>query len=125
MKSFDKLKSKLAELFQLNQADLDFGIYRIMNAKRQEITHFLEHDLLPQVREAFEKYRSSDRAEIQKELDEAIQQAKALGADPETLPKVQQLRAKLKESVDITAFENEVYDHLYTFLADIMMKAIL
>jgi hypothetical protein len=31
MKSFDKLKTKLAELFQLDQADLDFGIYRIMD----------------------------------------------------------------------------------------------
>ena len=29
MRSFDKLKAKLAELFQLDQADLDFGIYRI------------------------------------------------------------------------------------------------
>ena len=34
MKSFEKLKAKLSELFQLNQADLDFGIYRIMNARR-------------------------------------------------------------------------------------------
>ena len=30
----DKLRRLLAELFQLDQADLDFGIYRIMNAKR-------------------------------------------------------------------------------------------
>ena len=49
MKPIDKLKAKLAELFQLDQADLDFGIYRIMNAKREEITRFLDKDLLPQV----------------------------------------------------------------------------
>ena len=53
MKSFDKLKLKLSELFQLDQADLDFGIYRIMNARRHEINRFLEKNLLPQVREAF------------------------------------------------------------------------
>lgn len=117
MKSFDKLKAKLAELFQLDQADLDFGIYRIMNAKREEITRFLEHDLLPQVREAFAQYKSGDKAELQKELEEAIQQAKALGADPETLPKVKELRARLEESVDITALEKEVYDHLYNFFS--------
>jgi len=63
MKSFDKLKAKLAELFQLDQADLDFGIYRIMNAKREEITRFLEHDLLPQVREAFAQYKSGDKCQ--------------------------------------------------------------
>lgn len=26
--------AKLREMFQMDQADLDFGIYRIMNAKR-------------------------------------------------------------------------------------------
>ena len=34
MKSFNKLKTKLSELFQLDQADLDFGIYRIMNDRQ-------------------------------------------------------------------------------------------
>ena len=68
-KAFKKLKTKLAELFQLDQADLDFGIYRIMNARRDEINQFLESDLLPQVREAFGEYKSSDKAEIQKQLD--------------------------------------------------------
>jgi len=53
MKSFNKLKLKLSELFQLDQADLDFGIYRVMNARRDEVKRFLESDLFPQVREAF------------------------------------------------------------------------
>jgi adenine-specific DNA-methyltransferase len=34
----EKFKKLLAELFMFDQADLDFGIYRIMNAKRGEIT---------------------------------------------------------------------------------------
>ena len=86
MKSFDKLKAKLTELFQLDQADLDFGIYRIMNQKRDEITRFLERDLLPQVRDSFGVYRSSDKAEIQKELDKVIEGVKAAGMDPEESP---------------------------------------
>jgi len=36
-----QLISKLKELFQMDQADLNFGIYRIMNAKRDEISQFL------------------------------------------------------------------------------------
>ena len=35
--NYDKLKGLLRELFQMDQADLDFGIFRIMNAKRDEI----------------------------------------------------------------------------------------
>ncbi len=118
MKSFEKLKTKLAELFQLDQADLDFGIYRIMNARRDEINRFLESDLLPQVREAFGEYKSSDKAEIQKELDKVVKGVKVAGMEPEQAPKVKELRARLaKEAVDVTALENEVYDHLYSFFS--------
>ena len=118
MNSFEKLKTKLAELFQLDQADLDFGIYRIMNARRDEISRFLERDLLPQVREAFGKYKSSDKAEIQKKLDKVAEGVRAAGMDPEQSPKVKELREKYAaDAVDITALENEVYDHLYSFFS--------
>lgn len=52
---FEKLKTLLKELFQLDQPDLDFGLYRIMHAKAGEVTQFLDRDLLPQVRTAFEQ----------------------------------------------------------------------
>jgi len=118
MNSFEKLKNKLSELFQLDQADLDFGIYRIMNARRDEINRFLDSDLLPQVREAFGEYKSSDKAEIQKELDKIVEGIRAGGMDPEESPKVQDLQARLtEEAVDITALENEVFDHLYSFFS--------
>ncbi len=87
MKSFDKLKFKLAELFQLDQADLDFGIYRIMNARRDEINRFLNSDLLPQVREAFGEYKSSDKAEFQKELDKVVEGVKKMRGQVYTLDK--------------------------------------
>ena len=118
MNSFEKLKTKLAELFQLDQADLDFGIYRIMNARRDEINRFLERDLLPQVREAFEQYESADKVVLIRELEEAEKQASDLGVEPDSVPKVKELRAKYEtSSVDITALENEVYDHLYSFFS--------
>lgn len=114
--NFSKLTDLLRELFQLDQADLDFGIYRIMNARRDEINRFLEQDLLPQVREAFSEYKSADKSLLKQELDKAIEGAKALGYDPDTAPKVKELRAKHEaSSVDIASLENEVYDHLYSF----------
>jgi len=113
---FEKLKTLLKELFQLDQPDLDFGLYRIMHAKSAEVTQFLDKDLLPQVKQAFSLYKTSDKAELEEELVKAIEQAKSLGADPETLPKVQDLRSKLaNDAVDIGALENEVYDHLFSF----------
>jgi adenine-specific DNA-methyltransferase len=112
----EKLKTLLKELFQLDQPDLDFGFYRVMHARSAEVTEFLEKDLLPQVKAAFTQYQPADKAAIEKDLAKAIEQARALGADPETLPRVQELRAKLADdAVDLDALEAEVYDHLYTF----------
>jgi len=113
---YEKLKTLLKELFQLDQPDLDFGLYRIMHAKAGEVTQFLEKDLLPQVKEVFSLYKTADKAELEKELAKAIEQAQGLGVDPETTQKVKDLRAKLaNEAVDIGTLENEVYDHLYSF----------
>jgi len=113
---YEKLKNLLKELFQLDQPDLDFGLYRIMHAKSTEITQFLDKDLLPQVKQAFSLYKNADSAELQKELAKAIEQAHSLGADPETLPKVKELRNKLaNDAVDVGGLENEVYDHLFSF----------
>ena len=113
---FEKLTTLLKELFQLDRPDLDFGFYRIMHAKSEEITQLLEHDLLPQVQEALSQYKSADKVELEKELAEAVAQAHELGADPDTLPKVVALRRRIdEEAVDLNVLEAEVYDHLYSF----------
>jgi len=114
--NYEKLITLLKELFQLDQPDLDFGVYRIMHAKSAEITQFLDQDLLPQVKQAFTLYKTADKVELERELATAIEQAHSLGADPDVLPKVKELRNKLaNEAVDIGALEKEVYDHLFTF----------
>lgn len=114
--SFNQLINLLKELFQLDRPDLDFGFYRIMHAKSAEVTQFLEQDLLPQVQAAFARYQSADKAAIQKELDETVRRIASDGADPETSPKVRELRERLAgEAVDLTALEAEVYDRLYSF----------
>ena len=76
---YEKLKTLLKELFQLDQPDLDFGLYRIMHAKSAEVTQFLDKDLLPQVKQAFGLYKTADKAELEKELAKAIEQAQSLG----------------------------------------------
>lgn len=112
---YEKLKALLRELFQLDQPDLDFGLYRIMRARSAEITQFLDHDLLPQVKEAFKQYQSADTAELAKTLAEKEAHYRADGIDPDTVPGVTKLREQLKGSVDLAALESEVYDHLYSF----------
>src|ERR1700674_4285852 len=113
---YKKLKTLLKELFQLDQPDLDFGLYRIMHAKAAEVTQFLDTDLLPQVKEAFGLYKTADKAELEKELEKVASGVHAEGMDPEQSPKVKDLRAKIaNDAVDVSALESEGYDNLFTF----------
>jgi len=115
-KKYEKLKTLLKELFQLDQPDLDFGLYRVMHAKSAEVSQFLDKDLLPQVQAAFGQYKTADKAEIEKELAKVIAGIEAAGMYPAQSPKVADLRARLaSDAVDIGALESEVYDHLFSF----------
>ncbi len=115
MTNYDKLIVTLKEIFMLDNAELDFGIYRIMNQKRKDIVQFLEKDLIPQVRQLLSESLSVDKQALQKELDEAVKAAQALGAEPDSLPKVQQIKARLGEAADMDGIENEVFSLLANF----------
>ena len=113
--NYNKLKNVLKEVFQLDQADLDFGIYRIMNQKRNEINDFLDNRLLPQVTEILQSNDDGGNTKVQQELDKAIEQANSLGVDPESLPKVVELRKRLTSTTSVDSLEQEVYSHLANF----------
>ncbi|MBN1415651.1 MAG: site-specific DNA-methyltransferase [Bacteroidales bacterium] len=115
MNNYEKLVRLLKELFQLDQADLDFGIYRIMNQKRDEIEKFLYNDLLPQVKTSFEQFSANDKSSVQQELDKTIENAKSMGIDPDTVPKVIELKEKITNATDVTQLENEVFSLLHNF----------
>ncbi len=112
-----QLISKLKEMFQMDQADLDFGIYRIMNAKRDEISQFLGQDLLPTLRTTLQEFQPAGLADKQKELADAIANAKKLKIDPDSLEVVQQLKAELAEGGDLDRTEDKVFSDLYTFFS--------
>jgi adenine-specific DNA-methyltransferase len=55
-----KLMNILREMFQFDQADLDFGIYRIMRMKRDEINRFIEDELPAQITEGLSELAALD-----------------------------------------------------------------
>lgn len=114
--NIDKFRGLLRELFQLDQADLDFGIYRIMNQKRDEVVRFLDKDLLPQVQQAFAKYKSSDKTALQTDLAKLVTTLSDAGMNADDSPKVKALKQQIAESsVDVAGLEGEVYSHLFNF----------
>lgn len=111
-----RLLKKLSELFQLDQPDLDFGFYRIMHAKAQEVQDFIGTDLLKIVADAFGDVDEARKAELQAAYEKAIQTAKDFGApNPEETEPVKKAKAALDAVKDTASAEADVYDHLYRF----------
>ena len=114
---YDAFRKKLQEIFMMDHAELDFGIYRIMNHKRKQINDFLDNQLLPQVEQTLKEYVKTDDS-LQQELNKAIEGCKNLGIDPDTNPKVQQLREQIAQSsTSIDDLQNTVFSRLTQFFS--------
>ena len=114
--TYKKLIATLEEIFQLDQADLDFGIYRIMNQKRAEINDFLQNRLLAQVKETLATTGANDSEAIKRELEEILQKAREMGVvEPDNLPKVIDLRGQYLAAGSPEAMANDVFSHLTSF----------
>lgn len=114
---FDSFQKTLKKVFMLDQAELDFGIYRIMNQKKADIENYLNKNLKAQVTEILEKNKSSKLTDLENELKEAQKSAEKIGVSPNDVPRVQELKAELAALGDTTALENEVYSHLTVFFS--------
>ena len=62
MSKHDDLVKKLKEIFQIDKPELDFGIYRILNARVVEINDYLENRLKTKVQESLSKQVEGDSA---------------------------------------------------------------
>jgi len=115
---FQELVAKLREIFQIDRPELDFGIYRILNARAGEINDYLQNRLAEKVQAALSAGSAASAVQLQAELQEAEKNAQALGVSPDAVPKVQELRAKLKETAaGSSEHENAVFSHLLAFFS--------
>lgn len=130
--TYNKFQQLLRELFQFDCADLDFGIYRIMNYKRDVIEKFITEDLQQSVADQLKNYSTLDRERLTKQLEKVKQSvAKTIGAeaiDPDgnlaaayhDMPigkEYMSLVSELRDERDREAIEIEIFNHLYTFFS--------
>jgi adenine-specific DNA-methyltransferase len=117
MSKFDDLLAKLREVFQIDQPELDFGIYRIINQRAADIDRYLTETLGQKVQEELNKGSSNRRAELQEELKQKEEQYRSDGVDPDTVPKITELRKQIADMGDDVDYETEVYSHLLRFFS--------
>ena len=127
----EKLKAKLREIFQFENEDLDFGIYRIMNYKRKEIEKFIEKELIGEIRKQLELVGEEEIRKIKEEFEKIKQKIKeALGESAfedgelkeefKNTPLGREYYEKKKqiENIKISEdLEREIYNHLINFFS--------
>jgi len=126
----EKFQSLLRELFQFDCADLDFGIYRIMNHKRDVVERFISVNLPEVVDAELDSGTLARQAEANAVFEEARRKVlELLGADAfeangEIAPALvdtpvakEYLAAKARAGASRSreALEKDVYNHLYSF----------
>ena len=126
-----KFQDLLRELFQFDCADLDFGIYRIMNHKRDVIERFISEQLPAKVSAALDSGPLAQQAQAEANLGALADRirsnigAEAIGPNGqldlkfhafpigEEYLEAQAAAADSSRSRD--AVEAAIYNHLYTF----------
>ena len=124
-----KFQSLLRELFQFDCADLDFGIYRVMNHKREVIDHYIDRDLPGAIEKAVGQ--GAIRTETERADKLAETRAKAIMAFGEEvlaptgeLIKYQETplgkeymlwRERARHSESVVDVRRDIYNHLYSF----------
>ncbi|MFM5745220.1 site-specific DNA-methyltransferase [Aeromonas veronii] len=115
---YQSLVAKLREIFQIDRPELDFGIYRILNARAGEVNDYLDNRLAAKVQAALNSGSDTQREQLTRELKEKEAQYQADGINPDTVPKVLELRQKLAQlGAGANEHENAVFSHLLAFFS--------
>lgn len=127
----EKFQALLKKLFQFDNADLDFGIYRIMNHKRAVIERFIDEDLIKGLDQELRRGAHAEQTDLARQLAEATAKIRenfgddALDAEGNLL-KGQDLqlgkdyialRSRAGGAKSSPELEAEIFNHLYAFFS--------
>lgn len=131
MANATELKSKFTDLlksmFQLDQPELDFGLYRIMHAKADRINRFLDTELAQQIDAVFADADQAEQNEVIESAKQKLISQLGYGAFDEdgelaehfkTVPAAKEYLSAVKEAKTGKGNLSEravIYDHLIRF----------
>ena len=115
----------LKRIFEMDKSDLDFGIYRILNIRKNEIEKYFSESLPQKIAEILTPFAEQGVEDVRKEMAELEKSAKSMmGVDISEIPqdspmaiKYRELKLKLASGTDLSALESDVYSALYSFFS--------
>lgn len=128
-----KLIKLLKEIFRFDSEDLDFGIYKIMNYKRREISGFIEKELIERIEEQLTLLSEKEKEKIivkddkLKEKDSVIKYLEAIRKEQqerinileelEDIKEYKKIQEELKNIKVSEDAEKSIYNHLVNFFS--------
>jgi adenine-specific DNA-methyltransferase len=129
IKEFQEL---LRDLFEFESSDLDFGIYRILNQRRERIDKFIEEDLVSAVEEGLSELSEMNQSSLEDKLqekknevienigDDAFTPEGGIKTDYREFPIAQdylEVREELKDARNYESAKKRIFNDLYKFFA--------
>jgi len=132
MHALEKFQELLRDIFQFESSDLDFGIYRILNYKRDEVEKLINQKLPQIIEDAFQKHKKNLSEDIHEEYERVRREIirtlgnnaftptgelnpvfadTPLGQDYLRIKEQKELLEKLEE------IKEQVYNDLYSFFS--------
>lgn len=133
--SLEQLKSFLNQLFQFDSQDLDFGVYKILHYKKNEIANFIDQLLVDKVKTALQTLSADEVKQVQRQIAkmekstslkkwlEAVEKNDENRLDiyeedyKNEITQYKELKAKAAESTVSVETENQIYNHLTLFFS--------
>jgi len=130
--AIQRFQELLKKLFQFESSDLDFGVYRILNYKRDKIEKFIDEELKNKVETAFAKHKGEMLTEINEEFEKVkMKVIQSLGENAFTSTgdlkeefkntpvgkDYLSIKAQREEAEKIDEIKNQVFNDLYNFFS--------
>jgi adenine-specific DNA-methyltransferase len=115
MNDRDRLISLLKELFRFDKAELDFGIYRIMNQRKDEIEKFIDKDLVKTIDQEMDQLINKDKEMLEEKIKKIKDELEEHGVDYKNSKKYQKAKEELDTLSNSTNFDSNIYNDIYRF----------
>lgn len=115
-----KFINKLKEMFRYEGADLNFGIYKVMNQKRKVINDFLSTDLPQKINDGLSPLSINPHQDLIDKISGQIETLNDINVSNKYTSEIQEKKNeldKLQSINNVEAGESEIYSHLLEFFS--------
>lgn len=114
MKTFQK---KLGTMFRKEDSSFNWGVYRIINQRNQDVDEFIDKEIPHILKENLSELSVESLEEIEKEIQKVKQSIQDAGLNYEESPKYKDLLEQKNKLAKVDSYEILIYNYLLEFFS--------